>query len=358
MSVGSFDAFPVGTIFNSIPTIKKCSRVKECITIRFPSRLNAMAIDPGKVTVNNNLIYKAGEVVFAISLFRQVTVRVIRGQEDIIVTNNSPRHSIIRHAALLMKKVMCFTESLEIDIVSEFEAEHCGLGSSSAIISSVAVAINELYGNPIPPATLVRYLAQNHGEEIWGIDNKLMPVQCLGGAAAAGIFPGGVLIIAGESTVIAQMEVPEKYEVVIAIPNDYIKTDAKDGLEKEIMFFPKFLETGNKYAATIAYRLLHDCLPSLYLNDMRPLGDLIYDYRFKMGSIPNCSFLYPKIVEKSERVKELKENMIAEILSLSSVGPAMFAITKFPEKCEEVFRSEGFNTIRTVIFNGTYEILK
>ena len=51
---------------------------------------------------------------------------------------------------------------------------------------------------------LIKYLAQNHGEEIDGEDFYLNPVQCIGGSAAAGIYKAGLILLAGESSPITQ----------------------------------------------------------------------------------------------------------------------------------------------------------
>jgi len=45
------------------------------VSIRFPSRLNAMAIDPGKIAGDENVkSYSAGEIFFSIDEYLPITV--------------------------------------------------------------------------------------------------------------------------------------------------------------------------------------------------------------------------------------------------------------------------------------------
>lgn len=352
-----FKPFKIGTIFNKfsrkiVPIKRKYSRV----VIKYPSRLEAMAIDPSKIAVNNNLQYTPGQIDFTVKIFKTVTVEILKEENIIKISNRSKRHTLIKHAVALMKSAIGFKEGLFIDVEEQIALRHCGLGSSSGLIASVACAINELFGNPITNKEMVKYLAQNHGEEIDGSD-LINPVQCIGGSAACGTYQGGLIIIAGENTVVKTMEIPEDYDVVIGIPKDFTYPDSKYLMDKEIENLDKFLECGRKYGSTIAYRLFHECFPDIENGSIKAIGDLIFDYRYKMGSIKNCSFVYPPIIKMANSLVFLKEKELTEVLTTSSVGPGMFAITKNADVCEKAFKEKGFNTIRSKIHNASYEIV-
>ncbi len=92
--------------------------------------------------------------------------------------------------------------------------------------------------------------------------------------------------------------------------------------------------------------------------DLTTIGDVIYDYRFNMGSIKNCSFVYPKLVSLTNKLAFLKKKGITDVLSISSVGPGVFAITKNKNRCLEVFKKVGLKTITTKIENNKYKIVK
>lgn len=266
---------------------------------------------------------------------------------------------LIRHAVELMRAALKFKHGLRIQVKDGVDLRHCGLGSSSSLIAGVACAINELFGKPISDKQMVKYLAQNHGEEIDGNDEMINPVQCIGGSAACGTHEGGLVIIAGESCVVKTMNIPDEYDVVVGIPKDFKHPDSKYLMDKEIENLHKFLECGKRYGPTIAYRLFHECFPAMECSKdgLRVLGDLIYDYRYNMGSIENCSFVYPPMIDLMKSLAYLKLEGRADILTISSVGPGMFAITKEADVCERAFQEKNMLTIRTKIHNGRYEIL-
>jgi len=358
MSKKDFKVFKVGAVFNSLSKKSLCVKpVFKRVELLYPSRLNAMALDPSKIAKNKNLCYSPGEIIFKVKIYKKVVIEIIPENKSVIISERSKRKSLITHAVLLMKKGLKINDGFFIDVDNRKEIKHAGLGSSSGLISSVACAINELYGNPIERDDLIKYLAQNHGEETEN-ENFLSPVQCIGGSAAAGLYGGALLIIAGESVVISSRNISKNYKAVIGIPNDFKELSADVLLKKEIKSFGKFIKTGEKFSQLIAYRLLHNVLPSLEAGRLNEIGDLIYDYRFKMGSIENCSYAYSKLPKIAEKLKILKNSKIAKVLSISSVGPAFFAITEKSKECKKMFERENLKTFVVDIENEGYTILK
>ncbi|NJK71183.1 MAG: hypothetical protein HC932_02915 [Thermales bacterium] len=138
-----------------------------------------------------------------------------------------------------MQKALGVNHGFEISVENSKEIRHAGLGSSSGLISGVMACINELYGNPISAQNLVKYSAQNHGEEIDKDDESLIPVQCIGGSAASGLFNGSVLILAGESEVVTNIAIEKKYKVLIGIPKDYTPKDSEELMRLEELSFDK-----------------------------------------------------------------------------------------------------------------------
>jgi predicted sugar kinase len=354
-----FVPFKVGTVFNSIKCLdKKPKSSFQSIEINYPTRLEAMALDPSKIATNENLKYSAGQIDFTVSLFRTAIIKKRLNDDIINISKKSPRKSLILHATLLMKTAIGFECGLDIDFKDPINLRHCGLGSSSGTIATIASAINELFGSPIKNDTLIKYLAQNHGEEIDGFTDMINPVQCIGGSAACGLHGGGMFILAGESEVIKSMNISSKYDVIVAVPNNFKYPDSKYLLEKEIENFPKFIACGKKYGPQIAYRIVHDVIPAMCNKDIKPAGNLIFEYRFDWGSINNCSFVYPPINDIATKLRFLKNENIVDVLALSSVGPGFFVLTKNRKKCEEIFKSLDMKTITTKIHNKGYIIKK
>lgn len=358
MDIKHLSPFKVGRVFNPIKKrFDHCALKYKFVAIDYPTRLNAMAMDPSKIDISRNFRYSPGEIVFSISSFKRVTISK-RRDSKIVIGQFSKRPALILHAVLLMKKALDFHDGFDINIENTREIRHCGFGSSSGLLASVACAINEAYGNPIDGNSLIKYLAQNHGEEIDGNISYLNPVQCIGGSAAAGICKGGLVLLAGESVPIAKMDIPHEYRVIIGIPKNLNDLDSSILMKKEMQCLHKFIKTGEKYGKTIAYNILHKMLPAMHEGNLRIIGDVIYTYRFEMNSIKNCSFTYKKLPQLCKELSFLKKRNIAEILSISSVGPAIFAITKNPNICKKSFNAKGLKTFCFRINNNGYEIVR
>ena len=360
MKVDRFPIYKSDYIFNKfngkILTNTKL-KYKE-LDILYPCRLDAMAINPSAVCYNDSMIFTPGEVVVSVNKYIKVSIKIVSGKNELIISGETKRKVLVKHAYFLMKKVLLFEDSMEIKVIDEDIPKHCGFGSSSSTISAVAAAINELYGHPISNADLIKYLASNHGEEVSNEnEDDLKMVQCIGGGATGGLTDAGIIIIAGKSTTICKMQYEGK--VLIAIPNDFVEQNTDILMEKEENNLWKFKETGDKYSKEIAYNLLHKALPDMVNGNINELADIVFDYRFNMGSIENCSFVYEKMVDQAKELRKLYENGVCEFLALSSVGPAFFVIVKDNNKsgtCKKMMEKLNMRVIETSICNTTYKI--
>ena len=355
--------FPIvkaGYIFNEFTEKKGSIYLKnDYIEINYPCRLDAMAINPAAVSYNERMVFTPGEVVISIDRFINVKISVINESGGkLVIDNNAKRKVLIKHAYLLMCKALNINPSLKITVDSTNIPKHCGFGSSSSTITAVAVAINELYDNPIERTELIKYLASNHGEEVSDTDDdNIKVVQCIGGGATNGLTEDGIIIIAGKSTTISSM----KYEgkVLIGIPNDFVEKDAKLLMELEEENLWKFERTGKLYSEKIAYTMLHKVLPDMKNGSLKELSNLVYNYRFKMGSNENCSFVYDDLDKLGKNLEELYVNNNCEFLSLSSVGPAYFVIVKNKNQekvCKEKMKLLDLKVIEANVYNKLYEV--
>lgn len=351
-----FKKYLAGTVFNEVRLNKKVTLLRNTIEISYPTRLEAMVFDPAKIESNDRHIYTAGQINFTVALFRKIKIEVLNDSDQLIIEGSSVRTSLIKHAYGLMKKALGFTIGMKIEWVDDVNIKHCGLGSSSAIIAATCSAINEIFGNPISRINLMKYIVQNHVEEIEGDNEFVFPVQSIGGSAAAGLFGNGMVIIAGEAVVVESMSITEDFYVIFGVPFDYVPKDSERLMADEADNFKNFNNTGNEHAKEIAYRFLHKCLPDIKLGNLKEVGNLIYDYRFNMGSIKNCSFCYDGLVELGDKLRVIKESNLAEVLALSSVGPGFFAITKSKKEVVEIFESLNLRTFETKCYNGGYII--
>ena len=360
-----FPIFKAGTILNKIdlPYLnnKKFSIHLHSFSLNFPCRLDAMAIDPANVAYNSNLFFTPGEVVISIKRYIKLKVRVLSDKGKVLkISQETKRKVLVKHAYLLMCRLLNVAPSLEISVDDSDILKHCGFGSSSSTLMAVAAAINEMYGKPVKKQDLIKYITSNHGEEVSDTnETQLKLVQCIGGGANSGLNKEGIIIIAGRACPIAKMLYPAK--VIIGIPNDFVPKDAKYLMELEEKNLHKFQYTGKKYGKQIAYHILHRALPEMTQGKITELADIVFEYRFNMGSNKNCSFVFPRINTISKKIKYLFEDKICDFLALSSVGPAFFAIANDPEKIQKIcneFSKNNMNCIITDVCNNKYIIHK
>ena len=355
-----FPIIKAGYIFNEFTKkINKPCLEKEIITINYPCRLDAMAINPAAVCYNDSMVFTPGEVVFSLAKFIKVKIEVLDPTGGVIeISKRTKRKVLAKHSYLLMCSALKVNPSLKIDVNDSDIPKHCGFGSSSSTIAAVAAAINELYGCPIDNKDLIKYLASNHGEEV-SDDNpdELKVVQCIGGGATNGLTDEGILIISGRSTTIAKMKYESK--VLVCFPKDFVQKDAKVLMELEEENLWKFKRTGEQYAENIAYTLLHKAIPGMVNGSIKELADLVFDYRFNMGSNENCSFVYDGLMNISDEIRKLYEQNKCEFLALSSVGPAFFLLVNNDQEKECIKELERLNLIvyKTTICNTKYRVV-
>lgn len=362
MNKERFPIIKAGFIFNRFNSEIKLPIVldKKGLEIEYPCRLDAMAINPAAVCYNDSMVFTPGEVVISLKKFIRVKIIVKNVSGGVLnISKTTKRKSLVKHAYLLMCDALKISPSLDIDVDDNDIPKHCGFGSSSSTISAVASAINELYSCPIDEENLIKYLASNHGEEINDNDeDNLKVVQCIGGGATNGLTEEGIVVIAGKATTIAKL----KYEsdVLIGVPNDFVQKDAKTLMELEEKNLWKFKKTGEKYAEKIAYDLLHKALPSMANGSIKDLANIVFEYRFNMGSNENCSFVYDGLMKVSNKIRKLYENKDCDFLALSSVGPAFFVLVNNKEqkvKCKDFMEKNNLKVIESSICNTKYRII-
>ncbi len=352
--------FPIGVAQQPIsvpgPNEACCRKVQ----IYFGQRVSSMSLDSRKIVPREGTIYTAGEIVVAIDTGVTVEAALLDEPGRIeIIDGAASRPLLMRHAVGLMRAALSVDDGLRLQLDVRRHLPHCGLGSSSLAVAAVAIAINELYGRPIPDDVLARYLAQNHGEEIAGDERRLLPVQCLGGSGVANLFPGALQVLAGQTTVIGTMHIPDTYRAVIGVPADRHAPvlDAAALMEAEAEQAAGFAETGRLHAAQVAYDLVHEGLPGMVRGDLAGIGKIVFNHRFLWGSIRNCRFSHPRLLEIADGVRHLWEDRTAPILGLSSAGPAFYAVTEQVETCRHVFENQGLETFTCPLFNDRYRVL-
>jgi predicted sugar kinase len=354
LSKEKLKSFKAGFVINTCRKKTVREHLFHEIRLRYPSRINAMAIDPSKIAIDMQNRYTPGEILFVVDI--PLNVRITLRDDDLINIDH-PRVALIYHAIGLMHDATGFKNGMDISISGE-DIPHSGFGSSSRLIAAVSSAINELQGCPLSNDELQVYLAENHGEEIKDNDTELMPVQCIGGGASAGLHKGGVQIISGSSVTIVSYDIPDSYRVVIGYPAKQIFNDSQEAFDAELDNITQFLNIGKIYGEKIAYRVLHEMIPAFASGDLTRAGEVIEWYRYQLGSNIACSFSHPKLLEWADKLHSRKNELNINICGISSVGPALYAITQTTGKSEQFFEELGLQHKTVRFWNDTYRILE
>lgn len=351
--------FEVGHVTTPLPASYSdihATPVVDAVSLVYPSRLEAMALDPSQIALREDMKYPAGQIDVCVNVTRKITVeRTNSGEVEVV--GASGKSALVRHAGLLMKQALNYDGGLAIEVTDDTIPRHCGFGSSSSTIAGVLASVNELFGKPVRPLDLVRFSAQNHGEEIDGDDRRLTPVQCIGGSAICGMFDGSLIVVAGESTPIYRGDIADDSLVVVGVPKDFEHPDSDTLMRAELDNMNGFVETGSRHGQKIAYRVMHEVLPGLVGNDFEPLKQLIFDYRWRMGSIANCSFVYPPMLSIAEELAHHETEPSTSMIALSSVGPGFFAITTKADQVAKEFETIGMRANIFEPWSSTYRVV-
>ena len=346
LTVDDFRPFRTGTITTPYwgelrPIVDKSSLG----VATYPSRLNLMAVDPSRIAVACNRVYQAGEICLAVDCSLQVRIR----HSDETVIKGTTRTGIVRHVLKIFNTAICLESNYHVEVEGN-EMPHLGLGSSSRLSACVAMALNDLWGMPLDPWCLIRYLASNHGEESYANADILVPVQCIGGGGIAGLVDKPFYILSGDATLVAQYSIDETYRVVLAYPEQETESlrDAASMMEREAKDLLRFYAIGRVHGGDIAYRVFHHLLPAAAKGDWQSVGEVLDWYRYELGSVDACSFSHQRFLELAKLVRQLRIDGLAAIAGPSSVGPACYLLTQNPEECAKMVVEAGF---RVQIFN-------
>jgi len=311
-------------------------------------RVNAMLLDYTKfATPDRTQWLSAGSVPFALNMYCQAKVEVAGQDGQIHLNNNIRRPSIVLHAARIMQQALSVQDGLRIEVVDEPTQLHIGLGSSPSLQTAVASALNILYGSRIPAADMVKYLVSNYGEEIDGDPNHLIPVQAMGAAAAVGLCGGGLLVMAGEATVVARMHIPDTHQFVIATPTQ-TSGDAVAALIQDIETYEFLQAIATSSRVEIAYTVLNALIPAMIKGDLRQVGAVISQTRLSEQQLQRYAARYPNSQGFASGLPRMFKEGLADVVSISSTGPTVFALTKTPDKVRDMFLGEGAASIFTV----------
>ena len=320
--------------------------IANACSVAVPSRVDTFLCRPDVfVAPPRPYVYPVCSVNFAIDLFARATVRLSLGND---VTVEGERPGIIRHAALLMKRVLGYRGGLTITANNDDGLRHAGLGSSAALQAAVASAIHTLFGEPFEKALLARFLSQNYGEEADEAGELVAHVPSIGGAATMALSKANLVVIGGECVPWYQGSLPETYKLVLALPAIAVMPDGHEDRKMLSNGHPLLSQMGQQWGAVREAILRRRIVPSLAAGVPGPMFDAINRYTAgQWGDIPGYfenrwrgsgwqarSFLRDLDHQLFKRLSRTDACMF-----VSSGGPAIGVITSAPHEVAALLRN-------------------
>lgn len=346
---------PLNVKFNGVvPVARSCKIIVPARVNTFLCHHNYFAHPP------KPQIYPANSINFSIGKFTEAKVEV--RQDKINVIHAPDKHvAIIEHIIKVMQKTLGIETGFTVYAKNLHNIIHGGLGSSSAITSAVAQAINILMGNKLSVGEMTKLLSQNYGEESPKKGFVTAGIS-IGGSVAVALSGKSSVIVGGESDIWSLSNLPKQYCAVLIYPKKIkaISKSTDDMLNKREF---ALLETVDDGWGDIKEGLLKTkIIPAINKKDYSYLFRNINLYTIgAFGDIPSYfnfrwSFFgiaFDKLIFSIFSKLFVELNIDENCFFVSSNGPLITIITKHPKKVLTLLKdfNKGYN-IEKVALSG------
>ena len=242
-------------------------------------------------------------------------VAVTRPSDDWKFT--SSRSNVVEHAARIVAGAAGYDGCLEVE-AEDHGIRHLGLGSTSALMTAVAVAVNHVLGKPLESRDLRYIIGRNFIEDhpdgvISGFETGVGP--------AAGLY-GGFIIMSDGLGIARRAPLPDDRTVVIAvIAGD---PDRHSGEDEVQLLMNRARDLDDRDAERKSHIMLMDLVPAMESMDVDAMTD----------AIERIQSLGSKIAEiehhtDPDGIRTLASDMRtagAKLVGMSSVGPSVTGI--------------------------------
>lgn len=307
-----FLTFPPGKNLKTLGLEKKKFMLKPekgKVIVRAPARIHLTVLDMNRFAPDHP---GGGGIGFAIQCYCSAEAGCTK-KEITIDYNRAP---IIENFVAVFKKATGYTGGFDIR-VTDHEHKHVGLGSTSTVMIAVATALNESIGSPLTNTQLRQLIGHNYCEETedgtiaFGFETGVGP--------AASTF-GGMAVMGDELALAYHHAFAEGKNVYIIIPPTEISSA---GTEEFDLLMNKARTLDYRDRELKAYFLLMDLIPALEQDDLKKIGDTIWEIEFrgsKRAEVEHHSFGIYHYMSK------LRDAGL-EFVGMSSVGPSIAVVT-------------------------------
>ena len=238
------------------------------------------------------------------------------------------RPSLVEHITRVFLGHLGLSGSLEVTAEGH-ELNHMGLGSTSALVTAVALALNRALGDPYTSHEVRAIIGYNFVEE-WK-DGLVIPGFETGVGPFVGVH-GGFGVLSDRLRPVSRFPLPRDHGVVIALieeeMSDTLVESRNAGISETELLMNRARALDERDGPGKAYEVLMRLIPAGEAGDMTGVGQSVRHLQ-RMGS---------KVAEiehhlRAADIYETMEIMLdngAVMAGMSSVGPAIAALVPAP----------------------------
>lgn len=279
-----------------------------------PGRIHLTVLDMNRFAPNRP---GGGGVGFALQIYCSAEVKCTPSGLEI----DYSREPIIRHFAEVFKKTVGYQGGFKIK-VQDHQRKHVGLGSTGSVLLALAHAMNAAVGSPLNAEQIRLLLGNNYIEET---EDGRVTLGFETGVGPAAATYGGMAITGDELALVYRHRFAEGKNVFIIIPSTDVSSAGKSEFDL-LMNRARNLDYQDRELK--AYLLIMDLIPAIERNDLKKIGDIVWEIEFrgsKRAEVEHHSF---KIYHY---MSQLRESGL-EFVGMSSVGPSIAVVTDRSEK--------------------------
>jgi beta-RFAP synthase len=322
-----FPTFPPGKNLKTLGFEKKkftLKPVKGTIHVRAPARIHLTVLDMNRFAPDHA---GGGGIGFAIQCYCTADVSCTK-KETVI---DYGRAAIIENFVAVFRKAVGYTGGFTIK-VTDHKHQHVGLGSTSTVMIAVATAMNTAVGSPLSNTQLRHLIGRNYCEETEG-GNIAFGFET--GVGPAVSTYGGMAVMGDELALAYHHPFAEGKNIYIVIPPINISSA---GTQEFDLLMNKGRNLDYCDRELKAYMFLMDLIPALERNDLKKIGDIIWEIEFRGSKRAEVEHHGYGIYHFMNLLREAK----LEFVGMSSVGPSIAIITEKDRKSvEKILKPSG-----------------
>lgn len=279
-----------------------------------PGRIHLTVLDMNRFAPNRP---GGGGVGFALQIYCSAVVECTPSGLAI----DYSREPIIRHFVEVFKKILGYDGGFRIKI-EDHQRKHVGLGSTGSVLLALGHAMNTALGSPLNAEQIRLLIGNNYVEETE--DGRVTRGFETGVGPAAATY-GGMAITGDELALVYRHRFAEDKNVFIIIPSTVVSSAGRSEFDL-LMNRARNLDYQDRELK--AYLLLMDLIPALEKNDLKRIGDVVWEIEFrgsKRAEVEHHSF---KIYHY---MSQLRESGL-DFVGMSSVGPSIAVVTEESEE--------------------------